>query len=704
MKLVQIALISLLLLLSNVVFSQKELEVDGVKYLVHFVSKKETVFSICQKYQVSLGELQQANPGLGSVLQAGTTIRIPVGGEKPAEKETKAKVKSQAETDYYYHKTTAKQTIYSIAKQYGITPNELIRYNPELSAGLQIGQVLKIPVVQSGEPLAPANVSSVISQPPATETGYKMHTVVSGETIYSLVRYYGLNPNELTKHNPELQNGLKTGMKLKIPVKKIEPVYSEKDFFKHQVSKGETLFSLAARFGVDADDLKTINPALYSRSLEIGETILVPKQLRQVNDSQSNPNSELANRQSTDNADCQPLKRNFQKYKVALLLPFYLPAESGAGKAQLTGKLKLNSPVSGNFSDTLMSINGVTIDQKAIGFLEFYEGALLAVDSLQRAGMNIELYVFDSGTQQKINTLLQLDEFRELDLIIGPVYPEFQTTVAAFAAKNRIPMVSPLSSAGTFEDTNPYYIKINSSREFQIEQTASYIANTFRNNRIFVLKPSGSSNSPEAKLADLSKQKIIARTGRNPIQEYSIQQGTRDLRPLLSTTEENIFIIPTDNEAQVSVAVTNLNALAEHYPIVLMGTPAFTKLKSIQVENYHRIRLRYLNSNFIDYTKPLVKRFIGQYRETFSGEPSQFSFQGFDVSFYFLSALRQFGKDFRNCLYQYPMELTQIDFNFRKQNQMGGYLNQGLFVTAFERNFDVLNYGTFDGLINKLAK
>ncbi|HAH22983.1 MAG TPA: hypothetical protein DCL77_04345, partial [Prolixibacteraceae bacterium] len=131
-----------------------------------------------------------------------------------------------------------------------------------------------------------------------------------------------------------------------------------------------------------------------------------------------------------------------------------------------------------------------------------------------------------------------------------------------------------------------------------------------------------------------------------------------------------------------------------NYNIILMGTSNLPKFKSIQTENYHHIRLRYLSPTFVDYTKPLVRRFVGKYRETFSGEPSQFSHQGYDVSYYFLSALYQYGKDFRACLPSYPMELTQMDFRFSRVTPMGGYMNHSLFITAYERNFDIVNMGT----------
>lgn len=698
---VAVFLFALVISIPQTGYSQKEVEIGGMKYVLHTVSKKETIFSICQKYKVSQKDLQAANPNLATVLEAGSTVKVPVGKVVSEPVKPQVPVSKVPEEEFYYHKTAKKQTIFSIAKQYGVTANDLIRNNPELSNGLQVGQVLKIPVDLKKTEAEPNTKTETVQQPEASD--FTEHFVVSGETLFSLERRYGISHEQMLKTNPELQNGLKTGMKLKIPAVRVEQANNTASFSKYQVGKGETLFSLASRFGIEASELKKANPALYSRSMETGEIILIPKpSAKNIESKTSQAVPEPVFNSNAQSSDCAPIENNFRKYKAALLLPFYLPADtlltgSGRGNSILTSRLKLSAPAQNISSDTLMTINGVSIDPRANSFLEFYEGALIAVDSLQRLGMNLELFVFDASNQKRINELLQMDDFRELDLIIGPVYPELQATVASFAAKNRIPMVSPLSSAGNIEQNNSWYFKVNSTKEFQVEQTAKYIANEFSGKKIFFLTQNGVSNSSEAKVAEICRQKLSANPGRQLYRDYSFQQnGLQGIKPLLSETAENIFFIPSDNEAQVSIAVTNLTALAEHYNIVLMGTPTFTKLKSIQTDNFHRIRLRYLSPYFIDFNKPLVRRFVSQYREIFYGEPSQFSYQGFDVSFYFMSALYRYGKDFRNCLPEFPLELTQMDFNFSKLKPMGGFMNRGLFVTAYERNFDILNYGSMD--------
>ena len=726
MKLFAVVLaFTLFISITDACFSQKQVEILGVKYILHTVAKNETVFNLCQKYKVSQKDIMQANPGLSAILKSGTTVKIPVAEFAPESKkqEPVTKAQSVAEEEYYYHKVAARQTLVTIAKQYGITANDLIRNNPELTKGITPGQVLKIPVSITNAEAQKASELSADQAKNMDISEYSVHPVVSGETLYSLEQRYGISHDDMLKFNPTLQNGLKTGMKLKIPVKKTLIFEVKEDalhnaeiaYAKYRVEQGETLFSLASRFGVEVEDIKKANPSLLSRSLESGETILIPGKTIPIISNEYNTEIkhdqkiELVNSPEVNVSDCsseQVAKK--QKYRAALLLPLYLsgnenPEPASINKALLMSKISITRQLVVNPTDTAVVFAGVNIDQRAVGFLEFYEGALIALDSLQRMGMNVELNVFDVSNQKIINALVQMDEFRDLNLIIGPVYPELQETVASFAAKNRIPMISPLASTGNFEQNNSWYFKVNPSREYQIEQTALYAAEDLRNKNFILLQLSGNSTSADAQLAQLCKEKLAVNARKNLFHEYNLpQQGINALKPLLADSAENIFIIPTDNEAQVSVAVTNLTALAEHYNIVLLGTQMLPKLKSIQTENYHRTRLRYLSPYLVDYNRPQVRRFVGRYREMYSAEPTQFSFQGFDVTYYFLSALYSYGKDFRHCLPDHNMELTQMNFNFEKSSPLGGYTNHSLFVTSYEHNFDVLNLGVFGA--QKLGK
>jgi len=552
-----ILLVWSLSMLSYSGFSQDDgeqfVEISGTKYLLHTVRKNETSFGICQKYQISQAELQKANPGLSAVLQTGAIVKIPRGKAelKPQISEKAVQQQSVPDEEYYYHKVVKNQNLGTIARQYGISESDVILYNPQAYSSLTPGTVLKIPVKTTKNTAQSELAGFRESETKPGNNPNLVHFVVSGETLYGLERQYGVSHEEITALNPELAGGLKTGMKLKLPVKaKEQSISSASDF------------------------------------QDFGK----------------------------------------MKYKAGLLLPLYLSGNEHSGnevvdKARLLDKINfINQSL-----DTVSAINGTNnIDQKSIGFLEFYEGALLALDSMQRQGMDIEFYVFDVSNQEMVNTLLQLDKFRELNLIIGPVFPELQEKVAEFAARQNIPMVSPLAPTGSFEQKNPAYIKVNPGKDYQMAKTADYIGSEFRNSHFFLIQFDEASNSAEAKLGE----KIKGELSGSHFHQYNYKtQGVQDIKALLSDTENNVFYIPTDNEAQLSIVITNLTSLAENYNIVLMGTPLLTKFKSLQTESFHRTRLRYLTPYYVDYNKPLVKRVLGWYRDIYFNEPTQFSFQ-----------------------------------------------------------------------------
>jgi ABC-type branched-subunit amino acid transport system substrate-binding protein len=397
-----------------------------------------------------------------------------------------------------------------------------------------------------------------------------------------------------------------------------------------------------------------------------------------------------------------------QKYDVALLLPLYISANDSINLVHMTkDEMMQDSAFMEKFGavedlpeDTLIVREEPVVYPRSENFIHFYEGVLMAVDSLKRAGMNIELHVFDTNQEQAVvNRLVHLDVFRELDLIIGPVYPELQGPVANFAFKNRIPMVSPLSSAGNFEEQNPWYFKVNPTKEYLLRETARFISEEYFNQNLVVLQMGNYKHLPEAVLVDLCREKFFSaryqETGTDiHFHEYNFPaEGYSGLSRILSKNRQNVFIIPSDTEAQVSVAVSNINTLAEKYPVTLIGSSNFQRFRSIQPEYFHQVNMQLLSPYFVDYRSKLTNRFISGFRDNFATEPNQFSFQGYDVAFYFMSALFQYGKDFVDCLPTHHVPLIQSEFFFDKVSRHGGYMNRGLFVVKHKPNYEVVAEG-----------
>jgi len=347
-------------------------------------------------------------------------------------------------------------------------------------------------------------------------------------------------------------------------------------------------------------------------------------------------------------------------------------------------------------SDSVAKDNEFKFYSASKSFLNFYEGVLLAVDSMKNAGMKIELHTFDTEQKKEVvDSLLNQEVFRSFDLIIGPVFPDLQRDVATFAMENHIAFISPLSSSGNFEKTNPYYFKVNPQNDYFIQKTADYMTRESSGKNIIVLKMGEYKYLQEAVLIDKLRKKYkdpfydYAKEEQPDFHEYQYSSAGLDgLRDIMKSDKENVVFIPSKTEGQLSVAITNLNTLTkEEFPVTLIGLPAYQRYKSIQTEYFYHTHLNYLSSYFIDYKSSAVNNFIHKFRDNFFAEPDNFSFQGYDVAFYFMNALKSYGHNFISELSLLNVELLQNNFIFKKQSESGGYMNEGLFLVKYSPDY-----------------
>ena len=112
---------------------------------------------------------------------------------------------------FHYYKVEKGKTLYSISKMYQVSQDEILSMNPELTDGLKAGLSIRIPVIK------------ITSEPEIPAKSYQLHKVKQQETAFGIAKMYGISIADLEKMNPEIKQGLKTGMELKVypaPVKK----------------------------------------------------------------------------------------------------------------------------------------------------------------------------------------------------------------------------------------------------------------------------------------------------------------------------------------------------------------------------------------------------------------------------------------------------------------------------------------------------
>jgi LysM repeat protein/ABC-type branched-subunit amino acid transport system substrate-binding protein len=697
-------------------------------------SRTETPYFIAREYGITVEEIYAYNPEV-TRFRKGTRLRIPRWEEPELmpgiEEREKIVVEEEEERELIMHEVKPGETLYSLARTYNISESEILFFNPG-ARELKAGSVIYLPRPDADtHPEATAEEFDRPGDPAVgdetTYGNYFEHTIVSGETLWSLTRKYHVSEEELRHLNPLLETGFPAGTSIKIPVRKAdmaraEPV-NEDAFLRHEVQPGETLFGLASQYEMTIPEIRRFNPQLKNRNLVHGETLLIPRKLlvdlAEIETPEPDDSLEIQISEFDSEfyrielpqvipESCRPSDTRFpgaSVYEVALFLPLFVDANEALNERAKPSPVNTDSLF--YFENYLEGDTLIEIDEpeemfhgfyrESENFLQFYEGVLLAVDSLRKAGMKIKLNVFD--TQQNsdsIRKFIYREEFLETDLIIGPVYAQVQEEVADIAAKNRIPMVSPLSSQSRELTSNPWFFQVNPSHDFLAVKTAELITEEYFNSNFVVVKTSNSGGLPEEKVVEVVRERMIhsgfwGKPEGMQFYEYDFaREGPFGFSRILSPHKENVIFVASMNEGDLSVVLSNINNLVGDYSITLIGFNRYEQFRSITDEFFHNLNLHYIAPYWVDYENPATIRFLEKFKKHFHTEPNNFGLQGYDIAFHFLNALKNYGKDFAECLPYQRVHLAQGSYQFEKVSQFGGYMNQGVSVISYQRNFDVV--------------
>jgi len=349
-------------------------------------------------------------------------------------------------------------------------------------------------------------------------------------------------------------------------------------------------------------------------------------------------------------------------------------------KLNKTFEVGIYLPLYQNVNDSTRST------QHSDSYLEFYSGVLMATQKLTEAGMKLKLYVYDTNQDSDdMKVLVKKPEFLSLDLIIGPVFPRDQKIIAELSYKNHIPMVSPLSSDNRYVATTPGYYLINPGKNIRLTSTADYVSANFTMQNIILLNH-GNDQGDEKYLLDKLNQKM----GIGKVHVYNIlTDEAAGLEALIKEDTDNIFILAEESEANVSIAMTRLNTISKSHRIKVIGLQEYTRMQSIDIEYLHNVNMLYLAPYFVDYSDARVNSFIEKYRVSFGSEPTQYSFQGYDVALHFMASLKKSGKNFPANNPNPGVDLLQSDYSFQNISPLGGYINRTLYVIEYTSNYDL---------------
>ena len=607
----------------------------GFSQSKHTVIKGETLYSISKKYNVKPDDIIKLNPDAKDGVKENTVLTLPSNA--------KAVASFKPTLNKYEYQVQQGETLYAISKKLGISVDEMIKNNPTSKEGVAAGQMLTY--------FAPKKYFSTQTQPVKTEVVAKkeipnLHTIQAEETKYSVSKKYGISIPELEELNPHIKNVFEIGMQIRLNkntvvpktvVAHVQPTTTKTMFY--AVQQGETLFSISRKFGISVDEITKKNPAV-STGLTVGMELLLPEK------------KEISSTIQSDAADGLKKKLNLletanktKQRNLVLLMPFNINRIEKDSAKTKTEYLK---------TDKFLNIT-----------LDFYAGALKAIDSAKVLGLPINAKVYDAETSKyssNVATIIKNNNFSNVDVVIGPFTNSHVETAGQLLDRNTA-IISPLTNETGKGGSNVFYAMPNET--IQKQQLLSYLKS--KSDAIFAIHSAAktslssyfASNYPEVKSSSFNDKGLF---------DYTVFKTT------LQKGKKNFVILDSDKIMQVISVVNNLIKLKKEFDIQLVVIERNDALDFEEIPSKNLAALQMLYPSAIRENESIeASNFAKAYRKDNKVQPNQYATRGFDVTFDAILRMCQ-EEGFIKSAESQGSEQIESQFNYSNNNNYGVYM------------------------------
>ena len=568
---------------------------------------------------------------------------------------------AQATSGYFMHTVTKGQSLYSIASMYNVTIDEIVRLNPGSEERIKAGEALKIPQKEdNGQPA--------------------YHTIQAGETLYKLTVHYGVSAQDICRANPGLSaKNFRIGQVIAIPAKKVvkeEPKPESTPSVKpseplkpncrdmHRVQRKETIYSISKLYGITEEELIAANPELRTKKLKKGKFICIPY----AKASSDNANASATSQAVSDMELFRQNQKESKKYasiKAAVLLPF-MTKENGNRDEQ-------------------------------VRMVEYYEGFLMAVDSLKQQGVSVDIHTYDSGnTTATITQLINTKkELKDMDIIFGPLYTDQVKIMADFAKKNKIRLVVPFTSKSDEVFNNPYVFQINTPQSYLFSEVYEHYLRKFPNAHVVFLNADTGDKDKDDFIKGLKEELKNKQITFKELKGAEI--SPEGMKTAVDSLRENV-LIPTSGKkiALIKILPQLIITAREHpnYNMRLFGYPEWQTYTDDHLSNFFELDTYFYTSFYTNNLFPAAIKFTSAYRKWYSKDMAntypKYGMLGFDTAYFFLKGLARYGNHLEEEMNNMTLNPIQTGFKFERVNNWGGFINRKVFFVRFTKDYELI--------------
>lgn len=279
--------------------------------------------------------------------------------------------------------------------------------------------------------------------------------------------------------------------------------------------------------------------------------------------------------------------------------------------------------------------------------LEFYEGVLLAVDSLQQEGLSIQMTVYDTkSTTKPLSTVLRGGPLDSANLIIGDVNSNELKGIAAFAKQHQINFISATYPNDAGITHNPFLTILNSTLQIHCFAIQNFAQQKFSNKNILVIYQDNAQDRLNLEYMQEAYNKMNY-PFKVPLRPFEWNNNTTagTLLPYLDKSKDNVVVIVSLYPQVAESIIGQLIPLTKTYQIDVVGMPTLDGDHNLVTNPYDGINI-YYSTPFPYYNlskSNAITSVMWQYFKKYRARPSGMALKGYEAMFYFGNLLRKGG-------------------------------------------------------------
>lgn len=607
-------------------------------FSTHKVQKGESVEDIAKRYYVTPYDIYSLNPDAKTKLKPNTILIIPISKSKKPKITTTRELKG-----FKKHKVKRRETLYSLAKQYDVSEDEIKKYNTFLYANpLRKGDKIEIPIFETVE---------TIEEVPST----KVYVVKPKEGKWRIAYKYGITVKELEAMNPDMEPVLKEGQEINVPdLEPTEEKTIDEKYSYYKVLPKEGFYRLKLKLGIEQDELEAMNPGLKESGLKDGMVLKIPFTDRFESYESGGIKTNLI-----DSIN------DFKRKHIAIMLPFRLNRADMDSISGIRNSIK---------KDPYLNVS-----------LDFHSGVLMAIDSLKKLGVSLKVDVYDTKNElSQVSNIISSNDFKDVDAVIGPLTSKNFERAATDLKKYNTPVVSPIGTNLTLLEN---VFQSRTPDDLLKKRIIDFVRNDSIPTNIIIVSDSKNQSVANELKREFNQSRIVySRKNKDGKDENYVLVD--DIKSVLKTGK-NLVFLETQNEGFASNVTSILASLIqqedkerklEEIIITLATTNYNNAFEGDEISNEHLSKLHFhYASGARLYNEEDKSLFVKNYERKYHVVPNNRAVKGFDLTMDVVLRLVS-----SNDLYISVNEAPQTQYLENKfaykKKLIGGYYNEAVYL------------------------